>query len=568
MNTSNIRAVKQFLKFLKPNKKAIYQIYFFAVFSGILSLSLPLGIQAIINFLQFGQFSTSWILLVSFVIIGIAVNGILYVIQLSISESIQENIFTRASFDFAYRLPKIKEDTLQSFYGPEIVNRFFDVLTIQKGLPKLLLDITTAIMQIFFGLILLSLYHSFFIFFALLLLVLIILLIWLMYSPAIKSSLSESKYKYKVVYWLQEIARARSTFKLAGFTQLPLQKNDKLVSKYLHYRSKHFSILKIIYGCMIVFKIIIALGLLLIGGMLVIKQEMNIGQFVAAEIIILLIINSVEKLISTTDVIFDVITASEKLHFITSFPLEKEDGVQFTQIDTKQGIEVQLSNVSIKLDLNNAFIKDVSLHLHPGEKICITGYERSGKSTLLKVIAGLFDHYKGSVTYNNIPLQNINLTSLRSYIGDSLSQEDIFEGTLMENISLGRPNVGIQEVKWACEQVGLALFVEQMPKGYDTQIEASGLLLSKSTKRKIILARSIADKPRLLLLDSQTLDGLNEQQIQAFLNNKHYLFSIVLVTNSKKIAQQCDRIIVLKEGQIIESEKSIEKLKTLNDVLK
>ena len=307
---------------LKIDKKDISQILFYAIFSGLVSLSMPLGIQAIINFIQSGRISASWVVLVVLVVIGVALVGILSLMQLRITENLQQKIFVRSSFEFSYRLPKIKFEVYNNQYPPELANRFFDTLTIQKGASKLLLDFSTALLQIIFGLILLSLYHPFFIVFGILLFLLLFSIFRFSYASGLDTSMKESKYKYKVVSWLQEIARNNFSFRKNENFDFALQKNDHLVSEYLLYREKHFGIIKRQFSQLIVFKIIITASLLIIGGFLVIQQQMNIGQFVAAEIIILLVINSVEKIIIGLETFYDVLTAVEKIGQVTDLDTE------------------------------------------------------------------------------------------------------------------------------------------------------------------------------------------------------------------------------------------------------
>ena len=297
MNKSTMSPWKRFIGLLQLEKRDILQIFYYAIFSGIVALSLPLGIQAIINLIQGAQISTSWVVLVTLVTLGVAFSGALQLMQLRIIETIQQRIFLRSSFELSYRFPKIKMTELRNYYPPELANRFFDTLTIQKGLSKILIDIPTAVLQILFALILLSFYHPFFIIFGLLLLILIFIVFKYTAERGLETSLQESKHKYRVAHWIQEVARTVVSFKLSGNTNLAVNKNDALVNDYLAARESHFKILVLQFIQMISFKVVVTASLLLIGGALVLNQEMNIGQFVAAEIIIILVIASVEKLI-------------------------------------------------------------------------------------------------------------------------------------------------------------------------------------------------------------------------------------------------------------------------------
>ena len=228
--------IQRYINLLKLDKKDIYQVIFYAIFAGIVSLSLPLGIQAIINLIQGGRISFSWILLIVLVIIGVALVGILSLMQLRITENIQQKIFIRSSFEFAAKFPQIKPNELYNNYPPDLANRFFDTINIQKGTSKLLTDFSSALLQIVFGILLLSIYHPFFIIFGFLLFILLYSIFRYSFLPGLNSSLQESKFKYKVASWIQEIARNNVSFKRKHSNDFALHKNDQLVMEYLGFR--------------------------------------------------------------------------------------------------------------------------------------------------------------------------------------------------------------------------------------------------------------------------------------------------------------------------------------------
>ena len=270
--------LKRFFLLIKPDEKEIRNVYVYAVFYGLVNLSLPVGIQAIINLIQGGQFSTSWVILVFFVILGVAITGVLQVFQLKITEHLQQKIFTRAAFEFTYRIPRIKLEELYNKYAPELMNRFFDIISIQKGLSKVLIDFSSASIQTIFGLLLLSFYHPFFIVFSLILVILVYSIFKLTAQRGLETSLLESKSKYNMASWLEELARTAITFKLAGVTKLPMERTNEGTREYVDAREEHFKVLKFQYILLIVFKVLVASGLLIVGSILVIDQKMNIGQ--------------------------------------------------------------------------------------------------------------------------------------------------------------------------------------------------------------------------------------------------------------------------------------------------
>ena len=561
MNThNNLTSIKRFFNLLKVDKQEIKSIYTYALFNGLVTLSLPLGIQAIINLLTAGQVSTSWIILVLLVIAGIALTGILQIMQLSVSENLQQKIFTRSAFEFAYRIPRMKMEEIDKTYMPELVNRFFDTLSIQKGLSKILLDFSSASLQVVFGLILLSFYHPFFILFSFLLVIIIYLIFRFTAPQGLKTSMTESKYKYEVAHWLEELARTLETFKLAGKSPLPLSKTDDKVEGYLVSRRAHFKTLMIQYINLVAFKVVIAAALLLMGGLLVINQQMNIGQFVASEIIIILVLASVEKVILSMETIYDVLTAIEKIGHVTDIPLDRETGIKMN-LKNDENLSVHINELTYRFrDEKDAILTNIKLDISSGEKFCISGYNGSGKSILLQIIAGLYEDFSGSLSYNKIPLGNWNKEELHSLIGDSLSKEDIFKGTLLENITLANPDVSLEEARKIAEIVGLTDFIESKADGYNTDLISEGKNLAKSIRLKIMLARCLVGNPKLILLENN-FNLLNEDDKKRFLDFVLAKKStVVAISNDPNVASQFDRVAVLEKGKVVDV-KNLEEFK-------
>lgn len=544
---------QRFWKMVKLDAREIRNVYYYSIFTGLVSLSLPLGIQAIVNLIQGGTVSSAWIVLVVFVVIGIALNGVLQIFQLRITENLEQKIFARAAFEFAYRIPRIKLNELFKKYAPEQVNRFFDVLTIQKGISKILITISTAGIQVIFGLILLSLYHEFFIIFGVFLIGMLYFIFSYFGKRGLATSIEESDHKYKTIYWLEEIARSQKTFKLAGFTILPFTKVDKHVDKYLDARERHFKVLMSQYALLVLFKVIVATGLLAIGGILVMEQVMNIGQFVAAEIIIVLIINSVEKLIVSIDTIYDVLTGMEKIGKVSDMELEKSDGIDLQKECTEDGLGVNLDKVYFTYpEGKHHVLKNIEYNIKQGSMVMITGQNSSGKTTLLHLIAGLHETSDGVISYNGFPLDNLNTESLRAVVGTCLSEEQLFNATLLENITLGRPNVDFENVKKVVSDLGLFDFIKALPDGYDTTIEPNGMTLPQSIIYKLLIARAIVDKPKLLLFES-TFEHFNEKDkahIVNYLLAPEHKWTIIATSVDKFIAKKSDEIIILEAGKI------------------
>ncbi len=549
MNSAFLIAWKRLINLLNMERKDVLQVLYYAIFAGVVSLSLPLGIQAIINLIQGAQISTSWIVLVVLVSLGVVFVGVLQLFQFRIIENIQQKLFTRAAFDFTYQFPKIKMSELHSYYPPELANRFFDILIVQKGVSKLMVDLPAALLQILLGLVLLSFYHPFFIIYGLLLLLLIYILFKYSAQKGIETSLEESKNKYRVAHWIQEVARSLVSFKLSGATQLAMDKNDRLVNDYIDAREGHFKILVFQFSKMIVFKLLVTSGLLIVGGLLVLNQQMNIGQFVAAEIIILLIISSVEKLILGLESFYDVLTSLEKLGQVIDKELEPQEGERL--VKKEEGILVEWDEVVYQVN-GTLLLEDISLEIAPKDRLLVLGSSGSGKGMLLRLLAGVEAPTQGTIYVNRRNLSSIFLNSYRAQIGLSLLEETPFEGSLRENLTFGNTEATVEEIMQVIDLMGLNNFVKKLKNGLDTKLYPEGKMLSHVVSRKIILARALLKKPKMLLLQ-EPFEFFDKEEITKlidYLTDPKHPWSLVVVSSNSYWKDKMNRTLVMEKGRI------------------
>ncbi len=550
------RPFQRLFGLLRTDRRDILYLYLFALLRGLIMLSLPLGIQAIINLIGGGQVATSWGVLIAFVTIGILFTGVLQVMELSLTEHLKQRIFARSALEFAYRLPRINNSSVHGRYLPELANRFFDTLTVQKGLNKVLIDVPVSSVQILLGLLLLSFYHPFFIGFACVLLLMLYMIFRYTGRNGMRTSLLESKYKYATAHWLEELGRSNSTFKLAGTTTLPLNKADELASGYISARRAHFRVLLGHYWAMVGFKTLVTLALLVLGGMLVITERMNIGQFVAAEIIIILLLNSVEKVILGLESIYDVLTALEKLGDVTDLPLEKQDGQPVARSSDEGGpMAVELRGVGFRSHWSGApILQNVDLRIKPGEKVCISGPDGSGKSTLLQIVAGMVDPDEGTVLLDGEGIRSLCPKHLRSAMGDSFSQEDLFSGTVLENIVMGRPWITESQAREAAERSELMSMLANLPNGLLTVLDPLGSRLPGSLTKRIIVARCIAGRPRLVLFEDDALPIAAREQktLLDLLTGKDAPFTLIAVSNDPAFRSHCTRLLRIEDGRLVE----------------
>ena len=550
MAKPGLNPVKRILKILRFQKKDITAIYFYAILNGLVQLSLPLGIQSIVSFVLGGAISTSIVILIIMVVLGVFFNGFFQVNQMKLIEKIEQQVFVRYSFDYAQSIPRLNLKSVDGYFLPELTNRFFDISTLQKGLAKLLLDFPTATSQILFGLILLSLYHPIFILFSLVFVSVVYLIIRMTSAKGLETSVEESNYKYEVGGWLEEIARVVTNFKFARDSTLHLQRTDKIVTKYIDARTRHFRILKLQYWALIGFKVAITAAMLIVGSILLVDQQLNIGQFVAAEIIILLVINSVEKLIINIDNVYDILTSVEKLEKVTDQPLEQDGKREL--VPGSKGVEIAVNDMNFSYREGFPVLTDIDFILAPGEKVQVMGENGSGKSTLIKVLSGAYQPFDGSIIYNNIPIEQYDFNSFRSKTGIFISTQELFEGSLYENLTMGNDAISMDEIMKLSEVVGLRSFLRSSKNGLEMMINPMGERLPKKIVQKLLLLRALINSPSLLLLEEPWL-GLEPEyakRIKDYLLNHMPATTAIIVSNDPVFADACNQVLYMEDGTI------------------
>ncbi|RYY89011.1 MAG: ABC transporter ATP-binding protein [Chitinophagaceae bacterium] len=523
---------------LREEKTDISSIYFYAIFNGLIQLTLPVGIQAIIGFVLAGSLSASLVVLISLIVTGVLLVGLLQMAQMKVIEKIQQTIFVRYAYAFASRIPRLNLQEVDSYYLPELVNRFFDTVSLQKSISKLLLDLPVAVIQILFGLLLLSFYHPAFILFGILLLAVLWAILYLTGSRGLSSSLAESTYKYAVAGWFEELARAVQSFKFAG-SELPIKRADEKTTAYLGARSAHFGVLLTQYRALVAFKVLITAAMLIVGVALLLNQQINIGQFVAAEIIIVTVIASVEKIIGNLDSVYDVLTSVEKLAKLTDKPLE--DPGTYAALPQAPSVEARALSFSYS---ERPVLSDTNFQITAGAKACIAGPEGSGKSSLLRLLTGAYPGFSGALLIGGVPIANYELDVLRSHMGISLLQDAVFHGTLLENLTFGRP-ADAAYLTELMELTGLSGFLASLPRGYDTELDPAGRRLPQGVVHKISLVRALALRPRLLLLEDP---GRHlEEPVRSRVAD--YIFSlpatVVIASNDAVYQDRCSQVITL-----------------------
>jgi ABC-type bacteriocin/lantibiotic exporter with double-glycine peptidase domain len=468
---------------------------------------------------------------------------------MKIIETIQQRVFTSYAYIFADTIPRLDLKKMDHYFIPEKVNRFFDTINIQKGFAKLLLDIPIATVQIVFGILLLSLYHPLFILLGIFLIVLLVLIFNLTSKRGIATSIQESNYKYEVVGFFNEIGRTLKSFKFSQGSDMNFKKTNEQTRGYLEARTQHFHVLLFQYKTLIFFKVSLTVLMLTLGTYLLIEQQLNIGEFIAAEIVILMVIGAVEKLITSLDSAYDVITGLEKIASVTESPLEHSGTME---LNAEKGIDVQLADFSFSFDEDKKVLDSISLHLKPGQKVCVTGPEGSGKSMLLRILTGNYQDFQGSFQINHFPIHNYSLKSLRKNTGILLHGQEIFGGTLWENISLGQKEITGEVILAKAQQLGFEDILSHFPAGFESVIEPIGKKTPQTIVRKILLLRALCGDKKLLLLEEPWagMETKNKEIIKKHLLSLPKDITVVVVSDDADFSRMTDQQINMHHGKI------------------
>jgi ABC-type bacteriocin/lantibiotic exporter with double-glycine peptidase domain len=544
---------RRLVSLLNAERGEIGVVYLYAALSGAVSLTLPLGIQSIIGLVSGGLVLQPVVILIGVVVLGTILYGVLQILQLSVVETLQQRIFARLALEYAFRLPRVRYESTINSGLPELTNRFFELVTIQKSLAKLLTEVSTALLTILAGLLLLTFYHPYFTLFGLALVALLALLFWLTGPQGLRTSLAESGFKYRAAQWLEEIARALTAFKFAGRSNLAVERMDAELGGYLEFRRAHFRVLVTQSIAFVVFKTLITGGLLILGTVLVIDRQITLGQFVASEIVIVTVLAGVEKMVLSLATVYDLLTSVEKAGHLGDLPLEPSAAVVLPSVEHGPGMAVSTSALGYTYaGAAHPVLESISLKIAPGEKVGITGYYGSGQTTLLRVLGGLYDKFDGGLAFDGVPLRDLDRAALRDVIGQYLSKDDLFEGTVEENISVGRSSVTTGEVLRVLRMVGLSEWAQALPDGLGTRLLSGGRGLPSTITVKLLMAQAIVARPRLLLFDDflGTVEADVRDDLIAMLTARDSGWTLLVSTHDAEFLQACDRIVLLENGRI------------------
>jgi putative ABC transport system ATP-binding protein len=531
------------IELMRADHQDLWLVLGLALGSGLLALASPVAVQALVNTVAMGGMGQPLLVLAIILFFFLAFAGAVHVLQSYLVEIIQRRIFVRLATDLAYRLPKVRREAFQKHHGAELVNRFFDVLTVQKAGSSLLLDGMSTAVQTLVGLVLLAFYHPFLLAFDVVLLLAIVSIIFLLGRRGVATAIQESISKYALVAWLESVATNLHSFKFNSGSDLAAKRTDALALAYLAAKQNHYHVLlRQIIGSVALYAIA-STALLAIGGYLVIDGHLTLGQLVAAELIVSSALISLIKFGKHLEGYYDMMAGTDKIGHLLDLPLERDDGLT---PELNGPVAVTVSDLSFgynKHTIGSGF----NLNLQACEKVAVLGGNSSGKTTLAEALCGLRVPMTGQITINDHNLNRLKLESLRRHIA-VVGNLELIADSLFENVRMGRSELTKKDVEQTLSSIGFAI---ELVGGLDTSISTTGAPLSSTEARLIMLARAIIGQPGLLIVDGilDQLDTNTRSRIAPVLFAENSPWTLLVLSSSSEVAALCQRVQHIAQGE-------------------
>ena len=540
-------AMRRLFSLLRIERDALWSVVVYAAFAGLLTLATPLAVQALVNTIAFGTVLQPLLVLTIALLFVLGLAGAMLVLKGIVVEYLQRRFFVRAVADLSNRLPRISFATHDKYYAPELVNRFFDVVTVQKAASTILLEGLEVFLTSTIGMIILTFYHPVLLAFSIVMFLLLIGIVYIGSRGATDTSIAESNAKYSVAAWLEDIVRNPYPFKSLGGTRLAVDRADELARGYLNARTDHFRcLLRHIIG-FVALQAIASAALLGLGGWLVMRGQLTLGQLVAAELIVTVVVTSIAKFGKHFESFYDLTAALDKLGKLVDLPLERIGGERF--LPEAHGASLKIEGVSYSPSGRAGFLSGLTLDIQPGEAVAIIGSSGSGKSTLLDLLFGLREPSKGTIFLDGLDLNGIDLAELRDHVV-LLRRIQSFGLPIADHLRLSNPDLTPQDLVNILEQVGLYEEVARLPRGINTPLTAEGKPLSRGQLQRLTFAQAIARKPRLILVDGllDQIPMVDRAMVLNALYSPSRPWTLVVVSTSDQVLQRCQRIINLDTG--------------------
>ena len=532
----HLTPLKRFIGLLRLEVGDIWTVILFAFVAGILALATPLAVESLVNVVSWGTYVQPLVVLGLILLMCLGIAGVLRVLQMLLVELIQRRQFVRIVSDLAHRFPRANQDSLADAYPRELANRVFDIMTIQKATAVLLLDGVSIVLTTILGMVLLAFYHPFLLGFDIVLLISMISITWVLGRGGIRTAIDESIAKYRVVHWLQDVLGSPTVFKSGGGEMLAIQRANQLTSDYIIARKRQFHVVIRQSPFAISLQVIASTAVLALGGWLVIDGQLTLGQLVASELVVTVVVGAFAKAGKSLEKFYDLMAGVDKVGHLLDIPT---DPAQEPGSLPDGPVQVRWSDLTFNRITSSSRIP--AAKITAGARVAIVGDDIDGRSDLARALAGLCKPSAGVAQIGELDTAHAMTAHSRQVVGYA-GDKAVFHGTLRENIDLGRTGVGANRVREVLSQAGLADTLLQLADGLQTMLQTDGYPLTSSQVAQLVIARSMAFRPRLLVIDG-LLDELApdvREKIWTTLAGQDAPWTLIVVTNHDSVADWCD----------------------------
>ena len=541
----HLTPMRRFLTLLNLERRDIWTVILFAFVSGILTLATPLAVESLVNVVSWGTYVQPLVVLGLILLVCLGIAGVLRVLQTVVVEMIQRRQFVRIVSDLSHRFPRANQTALEGEYPRELANRVFDIMTIQKSTAVLLLDGVSIVLSTALGMLLLAFYHPFLLGFDVVLLISMISITWLLGRGGIATAIEESKTKYRVAHWLQDVIDSPSAFKSGGGEGLAVHRANLLTSEYIAARRRQFRVVLRQVAFAISLQAIASTAVLALGGWLVIAGELTLGQLVASELVVTVVVGAFAKAGKSLEKFYDLMAGMDKVGHLIDVPTDPRH--EIGRIPDGP-ISIRWDELALRRKASSS--KIAASTIEPGSCVAIVGDDLDGKADLARAIAGLQKPTQGLVQvgdFDSMLAASGRGSRLVGYAGE----RELFNGTLQENVDLGRSGISQRRIRQVLNQVGLSEAILQLPDALQTGLQTGGYPLAKSQATQLIIARAIVAEPKAVVING-LLDELTPQtrkEVWDCLTAGDRPWTLVIVTSRDEVAELCDsQISVRKVG--------------------
>lgn len=533
---------------IRLERKMFGIIASYAVAIGMFMLCVPIAVQELVSTFSFAI--QPMMIFTLTVVVGSALTGAaaFRILQGRAVETLQQRIYTRIAIAFTETLPRLREDS----FLPQHANRFAEADLLTRALVAMISDLFNVAVVGTIGMSLLIFFHPYFLLYNVILVVGFVFLLTVFGKGGFLITLEMSRLNYDIYHWMQNIAANLPHLRAVGKSPYLIQKTDELTKAYARVRQRRSDLLTgRQYKAAALWQVVGHAGMIATAGMLVAQGQLTVGQFAAAELLAGNLLLNMDTLARRMVHMFFAFVAFRELNAFFSLPQDVSGSRTVVPLDHfgLTGIKVTVRNLAFAYPDAAPLFEQFSMDVAPGEKVVVLCQSNRQKTVLAKVLAGLLPPSAGVVRYNDMNLVEISLESIdacRSLMLDS--HPTLLEGTIEDNLTLGRNAITYEDVQWALQFVELDEEIDRMPEGLTTHVTGHGNQFTLSQILRLLLARAIVTRPHVLIVDG-TLHSMAPSVREVILRrlcSKDEPWSIIFVSNDPTFTTHIDRRITLE----------------------